>query len=252
MAYQQVTLTTLLDRLADRYESVPFWVEAEAIRALNDSLRVWNAMTGFWRRPFLTITVPDDPYVPLEGTIVQPATVRWNNLPLDPASLADFDYTLPNWRKVTTATSGAPTRPVYWARLSLTLIALYPADHAGRNALTVDGVRATPTLVDPTDYVNLGEEELGLLLGYAQHVLAFKVGGRTLTASYPQWLAFLQAGAQRSAAFAASAFYRKIMGLDQQRRLFRSRVPADTAVAGLVAMGLQAAQSGALDEGSTP
>lgn len=230
MSYQQVSLGTLKARLGDRVESVPFWTPAEATRALNEGLRIWNAITGFWRAPFLQNTVPNDPYVALPGTLVQAARVTWNGLPLEFASLADFDYTLGSWRTATTATPGLSASPQYWARISLSLLAIYPADATALNQILVDGVRATPILVNDADLVDLGQEEFNTLLGYAQHVLAFKVGGPTLTATYQGWQAFLKAGAARNQQFAASAYYRTLMGLDQQRRLRPTSVPVPTRV----------------------
>ena len=213
--YQQVTLAALEQALADRYESNPFWTSEEARRALNEGLRVYNAMTGFWKGPFSTVTVPDDPYVALPGTLVQPARVKWNGIPLEPVSRFDLDWSITNWRGTTTATPGAPSQPVYWARISLMTLVIYPADHTALNSITVEGVRQTPILVNLTDWVDLGQEQFNQLLAYAQHVLAFKIGGETLVASYSGWLDFLQAGAARNQQFAATGFYRKIMGLDQ-------------------------------------
>jgi len=228
VSYQSISLGTLKARLQDRVEAVPFWTPAEATRAINEGLRLWNAMTGFWRAPFLTRTVPNDPYVALPGTLVQAARVSWNGIPLEPASLADFDYTLGSWRTATTATPGLSASPQYWAPLSLQLLVIYPADATALNQILVDGVRDTPILVNDADFVDLGQEEFNTLLGYAQHVLAFKVGGATLTASYQGWQAFLKAGAARNKQFAASAYYRSLMGLDQQRRERPTSVPLDT------------------------
>lgn len=223
MPYQQITLTQLQTALADRYESVPFWTGPEATRAINEALRIWNAATGFWAKAFTTITVPDDPYVAVTGSLVRAARVSYNGVPLEKASLDDFNYGIPNWRGVTTASGGTvPTRPVYWAPVSLTLLAIYPADHAGFGALVIDGVRATPILVNAGDYIDLGQEEHDTLLGYALHVLAFKLGGQTLVRTYPGWLAFLRAAAARNAQFAESAFYKAAMGGDG---LQRRRVP---------------------------
>lgn len=222
MSYQQVSLGTMKARLADRVEGVPYWTGEEARRAINEALRIWSAATGFWRSLYLTQTVPNDPYVALPGTLVQGAQVAWNGIPLEPASLNDFAYGLSNWRYTTTATAGAPVRPVYWARVSLSLLAIYPADAyasiGGTHSLSVNGIRSTPILVDDVEFVDLGQEQFDVLLGYAQHVLAFKVGGQTLVASYPGWLAFLKAASQMNRQFAASVFYRRLMGEDQLRR----------------------------------
>ena len=218
MAYQQVTLATLQQRLADRYEAVPYWTPEEARRALNEALRLWSVATGFWRTSVLIPTVPNRHYVALPGSLVQGARVTWNGLPLEPCTLTDLSWSIRNWRRTTTATPGAPLRPIYWARASLTLLAIYPADAyasvAGTHALQVDGIRSTPILINPGDFIDLGQEIFNVLLGYAEHVLAFKVGGQPLLATYPGWLALLKAAATENRQFAKSAFYRKVMGLD--------------------------------------
>lgn len=229
MPYQQVSLVDLLQALSDRYEGVPFWTSTDAIAAINEGLRIWNAATGFWRAPFLTTTVPSDPYVAVTGTLVQACRVLWNGVPLEKASIADFDYAIPNWRGATTADPDHPIAPVYFAPISLSLLAIYPAD-AAISSLIIDGVRATPVLTALPQYLDLGAEELNVLLGYALHVLAFTVGGEVLVRTYPGWQAFLKAAAARNHQFAASAYYRRLLGLDQQRRITPTAVPVPSAV----------------------
>jgi hypothetical protein len=220
--YQQVSLSTMQQRLADRYESVPYWSAEEARRAINEGLRIWSLATGFWRTTVLVPTVPNKIYVALPGSLVQGSRCTWNGLPMEPVTLDDLSWSIRNWRGTTTATPGAPPRPIYWARVSLTLLAIYPADAyasvGGTHAIQVDGVRSTPILVNPTDWVDLGQEQFDVLLGYAEHVLAFKVGGQQLVATYPGWLALLKAAAEENREFAKSAFYRKVMGLDVLHR----------------------------------
>ncbi len=240
MPYQQVTLQQIQVALADRFEGVPFWSTADSTRAINEGLRVWNAATGFWTAPYQTITVPTDPYVALPGTLTQATRLTYNGVPLEKASLADFNYAIPNWRGTTTASAGAPARPVYWAPVSLSLLVIYPADFTGFGSLLTDGVRATPVLVTPGDYVDLGQEEHDVLLGYALHVLAFKRGGSLLPATYPGWQAFLQAAAQRNRQLKASAFYRTVLGMNQ----LRQQLPPDSQVPGRVDVLLAHASGG--------
>src|SRR5665213_2856095 len=183
MAYTAVTLAQLQAQLSARTENLPFWSAGEATAALNEGLRIWNAATGRWVTKFYRPTVPNDPFVALDSTIAQSVRVLWNGIPLEKCSEADLDYGIPNWRNATTRTAGHPSRPVYWAPFSLTLIALYPAD-AAVNALEIAGVHQTPLLVNPSDFIDLGQEEHDVLLGYALHVLAFKKGGQFLVNSY--------------------------------------------------------------------
>lgn len=230
MPHQAVTLAGLQAQLSTRYEGKPWWTAEDARRALNNGLKLWNCATATWTGSYFTVTVPDDPYVSIGASLSQASRVLYNGIPLEKGSQQDFDWGIPNWRATTTATTGAPARPSYWAPLAMNLLVLYPADHAGLGSLEVTGVRATPLLTLPTDFVDLGQELHDRLLAYALHVLALKVGGQTFLATYPGWLGFLQACAAENRQFAASAFYRRALGLDQARWLKRQERPAQNPV----------------------
>jgi len=228
--YQRYTLTDLQALIAERTEAKPWWTADQSRRALNEGLRIWNAATGFWPGQEFRQTVPNDPMVALTGTLTRAARVLWNGIPLEKASLLDFDYGIPNWRSAVSGASGHPDRPVYWAPVSLNLLYLYPADAAGLHSLEINGILQTPVLVDALDTLDLNEADLPRLLDYALHVLTFTVGGSTFTATYPAWLAFLQGAGEQNSQFAASSFYRRVLGLDQTARLKRQRVPAPAPV----------------------
>jgi hypothetical protein len=199
-------------------------------------MRIWNAATGRWLTKYLVPDVPNDCYVSCPLTLSQATRVLWNAIPLEKCSQADLDYGFPNWRGTTTATLFAPARPVYWAPVSLNLLVIYPAD-AGLNflnTLEVAGVIQTPLLVAAGDFVDLGQEELDVLLGYALHVLSLKVGGQRLVDSYAGWLAFLKAAAAENRQFAASTFYRRLLGLDAQRWIRRQERPVENPVDGVL------------------
>jgi hypothetical protein len=99
----------------------------------------------------------------------------------------------------------------------LQLIALWPADAVGNQTLTVDGVVVTPVLVNGGDFVDIGEEELNTLIGYALHVLAFKIGGTIFKATIPLFKAFLIAAGQRNSIIRAADRFRSAEGLDVGR-----------------------------------
>lgn len=177
-------------------------------------------MTKFYATP-----VPNDPYIPLVGAITQATRVLWNGIPLDKGSLADFDYGIPNWRNAIAGVSPHPARPSYWAPIALNLLAIYPATPDFPTTVEVAGVHQTPLLVNAGDYVDLGDEQINVLLGYALHQLSFKVGGQRLVDSYSGWIDFLKAAAAENKQFAASAFYRRLLGLDLQRWVKRQERP---------------------------
>jgi hypothetical protein len=232
MAYTQVTLADLQTQLGYRTESNPWWTPAQATAALNEALRIWNAATGRWTTTILVPVIPNDPFVPVASALTQASRVLWNAIPLDKCSMADLDYGIPNWRNATTTTAGHPTRPSYWAPVALNLLVVYPAADLALFPSTLDvaGVRRTPLLVNPGDFVDLGQEELDILLGYALHALSFTVGMGRLTETRPGYLAFLSAAAKENQQFAASTFYRRALGLDLQRVLRTQTRPVENPV----------------------
>ncbi|MGH7182590.1 MAG: hypothetical protein ACREJN_11510, partial [Nitrospiraceae bacterium] len=57
MPYTYLTLNQALSELADRLYDAhptasPFWSDAEKTLYINEALRVWNAMTSYWRDSF--------------------------------------------------------------------------------------------------------------------------------------------------------------------------------------------------------
>ncbi len=219
MPFTTTTLATLQTRLAERYDQQPFWTADQARRAINEGLRIWNAITGTARATAALQTVPNDPFLPVGGTVEKVTRVRMGTRTLNPTSLFDLDQLIPNWEAQTTATGGSvPTAPRFWAPVGVTEIALWPADASiPPSALTVDGIVAAPILVNPGDFLTLGDEEINTLLGYALHVLSFAKGSAALQATRPLYLAFLKSATEQSTNLGARSLYRKIVGLDRTR-----------------------------------
>ena len=240
--YQSVTLADLQAALEARVDSHPWWTAEQARLALNEGLRIWSAATAFWPAKGYAPCTPNDPYVPLifpvaaynpvsgQQALAPGVRVLYNGRPLEKVSMADLDLAVPNWRAATTASDGAPDRPVYWAPVALNLIAIYPAVTTYPTMLEIAGVQTTPVLVNPGDYIDLGQEQHDALLGYALHVLTFSMGGQRFTATYPGWLAFLRAASAENAQLAATALFRRLLGLDVQRWIKRQDRPAVNAV----------------------
>ena len=102
-----------------------------------------------------------------------------SNPPLIPCSMFDLDNGRPTWRLETIASGGdVPTYHTYWAPISLQQIAIWPAlNTGGTGELVADGVANTPVLVEDADTVDLGDETQDILVDYALHCIAFKLGG---------------------------------------------------------------------------
>jgi hypothetical protein len=205
--------------LQDRYENVPFWTAEEARLALNEALRVWNSKTGYWRtRNTTMITLQNDPWHPLRGSLTYRTRIEIGGVALKVTSIASMDNFRPQWEGDTTASGGVvPTSVKFWMPAGLQLVALWPADATGNTPMTVDGVVITPVLVNAGDFVDIGEEELNQLLGYALHVLTFKIGGTIFKATAPLYDSFMAACAERNAIIRAQNRWRAAEGLDVGR-----------------------------------
>jgi hypothetical protein len=203
MAFTTSTLALLQARLADRYESTMFWTAEEGRLAINEALRVWNLLIGYWKARAQIITQPGQVWYATPAPLLYPIRMDFGNLPLVLTSFFDLDLGRPNWEGETTHTADAPGTPFVWVPLGFSQFAIWPADAAGNNSIMIDGVQAAPQLVYPTDVLDLGEEEIGILLGYALHVLTWKVGGERFAATRPFYQAFLKDAMDRNARLAS-------------------------------------------------
>jgi hypothetical protein len=221
MPYSNTTLAVLQALMIQRWDTVVFWTAEEARLALNEALREWNLLTGRWRTRITIQTTAGSP----EFNIPQPNIMSYGmrvatspgGLPLIPSSLSELDLGRPSWRLETTATGGAvPTRPLLFAPLSLTRLAIWPAYPTATN-LSVDGVLSTPVLVNTSDTVNLGEEIIDVIADMALHVVAFKEAGARWRATRPYFETFLQAAAEENSLLKTHQAYRRFAGLDRRR-----------------------------------
>lgn len=226
MTYTTTTLATLLLRLEERYESAPYWTSEEGRYALNEALRVWNMLTGSWRKRETMLVGQNVVWLTLPGAMSFGARLEWNSRPLEETTVFDLDVFRPTWRNDRTTSGGrVPTVPTHWAPAGVFRVALWPALGSGSGTLTVDGLRKTPVLRALSDTVDLNQTEERPLVGYGLHYLSLKQGGRfwlsTRQKHYPE---FLKAAGDANTRLRLSAFFRRYMGLDldgEQRPIIR-------------------------------
>ncbi len=213
--YQAITLAELRARLQQYTEQTPFWTDAEADLAINEALRTWNMLTGRWHDRIVLETPPTgNADYALPNAILYRTRVLFNGSPLDGTSYEALMSAHPRWRVETTATGGdIPTRPRVWCPISLRTILIWPADAAGHNSLTIDGVANTPVLVADGDFVNLAEADVSVLLPFALHVLSFKKGGQWFSATAPAFANFLRAASEENQLLTTAQAYRRWAGL---------------------------------------
>ena len=153
-----------------------------------------------------------------------------------PTTLADLDNAVPNWQNVT----GTPS---YLALAGWNLLAVYPvADGSGPYSATVDVVRKAPIPTVNSPDVQLGREQLDMILDYAEHLALFKVGGYEFAVTARQADNFLVQSITYNQRLAASARY--IIAPKRSSQREKEFVPRRSQSDGLGAMpSIQEAQS---------
>lgn len=218
MSYQSQHWGDIRTRLQAKVEQKPFWTDAEALLAFNEALLLWNLCTGRWQRRETLLTVANQYLYTCSALMLWRTRMEHNGYPLSPSNREDLNNGRYTWRAETTISGGGvPTRPAVWAPISLQTFYLWPADAVGGNILTIDGVAATPVLEEDADYVDIGDEHLDVLLGYALHQLTFSKGGPYFVATQGLFKAFLSAAAEENDQIKTSKVYRRFMGLDDAR-----------------------------------
>jgi hypothetical protein len=218
------TLVDLRNRLADRWESVPFFTDEDANDAINEALLLWNLFTGYWRT---TISFPAVAFTwdyDLTQALVFGARVQYGNDPLDVTSLWELEQGRPGWRnELTTSGGDVPTKPMLWAPVSLLYIHIWPVPATTGETLLVDGVADTPRLRYDSDTLDMGEELLTPLIEGALHLATFVEGSDRFLATEDSWRAFLQAAVEHNSQLKQSVIFRRYLGLDRDRDMRPTR-----------------------------
>lgn len=218
MPYTQVTLAQLQGLLTQRWGNVAFWSVEEGRLALNEGLLLFSLYTGFWKRRVTLPTITNQVYYPLPSTLTQSARVFHLGRPLVYTSIDDQDAGRPGWEGERTNSGGSVPRQVLtWIPCGLSSVALWPADAVSGNSLMIDGLRKTPTLTTPLDFVDLGREDQSALVGYALHALLFKGYRDRWKASKLLYQQFLQACIAHNPLLVEVEEIRQALGMDDPK-----------------------------------
>lgn len=117
--------------------------------------------------------------------------VRAANVPLPMDTLSQLDYASPYWRNYTGYPESCAT--LY------DILVFNPGMAPQPNGISVDAVMPAPLPQAPTDYIQLGEEDMDHLTQYVTHILRFKCGGAEFTSSMGVYDAFMDAASKRKA-----------------------------------------------------
>lgn len=219
MPYTQFTLADLIAQLKTKVEDVPYFTDTEATYAINESLRVWNMLTGVWKNR-VTVNTPATPssWVSIPLPLFYNVRMQFNNKPLARSSIGDLDNGRVNWEAESTTSGGdVPTAPSCFAPAGLTLFAVWPKDAVGGNSILVDGVVDAPQLSAAGDTVDINNSSLQPILGYCLHYLSLKEGSQRWRSTQQYYKEFLLAALDQNDRLATSALFRKAAGLDVNR-----------------------------------
>lgn len=217
MPFTQITRAQLRAQVYARLGQSTFWRDDEVNRYIQEALRVWNALTGYWKtRDATTKTTVGEHWYTVPSVVTSGMRVLWNGKPLYYSSLWDLDNGRYQWESETTTTGGdVPTTPVLWTPAGLKLIAIWPGDAVAQNSIVFDGISKTPILTSDGSYIDIGSEELVSLLDYIEHIAIFKEGGKEFAASIPLQQAFIKGAMEKNAMLMASAHFRKWLGMQK-------------------------------------
>ena len=235
MPFTEITgddlLTAVYERLGDHLGNT-FWRQDEVIRFTNESLRLWNLLTGLWRDAIPMgegappTTAAAQVFYRLPSNVIYGLRMECNGVTMEPTNLFDLDFGQPNWQA---ERCGPTDQPRMWAPVGIGLIAIWPSSFNGGESLTVEGVVPAPQLIgNPSNLGNpldLPKEDMADIAAYAAHVMRVKEGGQEFQSSIEQLKLFLKGAGQRNSILMQSAKYRQWMGItDRQKRPIRTVV----------------------------
>lgn len=219
--YSQFDLNDLLNHFYQQVSgNTRFFRADEATRILQESFRIFNVMTGFWRGRITIdassnplVTIADEHWYTVPPGLSYILRVELNGRPLGSSSLYDLDYGQPTWESESCTST---TLPQVFAPAGFNLFAIWPASFAGGESLAVEGVIPAPLLT--AGLVNLGNDELETILDYAEHIAQFKEGGQEFEASQLLLQEFIKEAGNRNNILMTSSKFRKWMGLSDEKK----------------------------------
>ena len=133
-------------------------------------------------------------------------------IPLIVNALADLDAYDQNWQNG----SGTPTDI---AIAGINLVVPYPKPD-GVYSMTFDVVRNAIIPAVDADQLQIGREELEAILGYAEHLAMFKVGGPEFAATAHYWDNMMHIAATHSERISAASRYAAILAEQSRKEQF--------------------------------
>lgn len=208
-SYSTTTRATLRQRLRERLLN-NWWLDAELNLYINEALRVWGSLTGFYRQRS-TVAFPavgvDYPVTTVDTSCYAVLRIDLASGPhLDPISIEELGQFNPTWYAASSATQ------TNWIPLGLNRVALYPLPTGTVNAI-VDNLYFAPIPTSDGDFIQVGEEDMDAIIDYMEFISTLKEGGEELKTSMDLLTHFLQQAAKYNSRLLHSATFRKVLGM---------------------------------------
>jgi hypothetical protein len=129
------------------------------------------------------------------GAMLQTASINGVQVPIQ--SFRDADGYSAGWQNA----SGVPTTLLNDSNI----VALTPTPDANSYSVEIDAVVNTPVPTADTDFLQVGREQYDVILGYAAHLAAFKMGGVEFEATMPGYENLMKLAAQNNDRLRAQA-----------------------------------------------
>lgn len=111
--------------------------------------------------------------------------MRIGNTPLQIDSVRSADLYNTSWQALAAGTPGIALHS------GLNLVALSPVPDAGPYTLTATVVENAPVPTVDADYIQLGRDDLDVVIDYAQHLASLKMGGEEFSVTIPLFKRFM-------------------------------------------------------------
>jgi hypothetical protein len=132
-----------------------------------------------------------------------------NGVPVQVDSVVDMDAVRPDWR-----TDTAPASELALASWNLMAVG---GGFNGGESVTVDVLKNAPVPTLDADFVDIGREYFDCVMGYAQHLAAFKMGGQEHQITLPLLKEFYECAMMHNSELRANAAFYDLIQMRSQR-----------------------------------
>ncbi len=210
MAYTSTTRATLRGRV--REQLIPtFWEDAELNAHINEAIRVWNVLTGYFQDKTvsqivtgnidgqsITTSIAPDCIAPLRF-VDQSSRITWDAIALNEISTLNVEWL----NDIGT--------PAAWIPIGLDRFYIYPPDTSQPIKIDYLALAIIPSI--DADFIQVGEEDLPAIIDYIVFIAHIKEGGAELQTVIPLFQNFLRQVAKYNSKISKTVVFNKFLGM---------------------------------------